>query len=74
MRVSSDDGVWVKHVVTVEDNSCKIFKIDLMYNTGTWRHDLEIVKGLGAPLKELETFSIPGKFKYLVLFYAVSRS
>ena len=45
-----------------------------MDNAGARRYNLEIVKGLGAPLKELEAFSIPGKFELLVLFCGIGRS
>lgn len=33
VRVSTDDGIWVEHVVAVEDDGCKVFKVDLMDNT-----------------------------------------
>lgn len=66
VRVSADNGVGVEHVVAVEDNTGEILEVDLMDNTRAWRNNLEIVEGLGAPLKELESFPISGELELLV--------
>jgi len=65
--ISSDNRVVVEEAITSEDDSCKIFEIDLMDNTGAWWDDLEVVEGSGTPLQELESFSISIEFNDLVL-------
>ncbi len=46
VRVGTDDRVWVEHVLAVEDNTCKVLKIDLMDNTRARGDDLEVVESL----------------------------
>ena len=50
----------------VEDNAGEVFKVDLMDNTGAWGNNLEVVEGFGAPLEELEAFSVSREFKLFV--------
>ena len=66
MRVSSHDRVRIEHVVAVEDDTSQVLKVDLVDDTGTWWNDLEIVEGLGAPLKELEALAVPLELQLLV--------
>ena len=45
-----------------------------MDNTRAGWYNLEVVEGLGAPLKELEALSVSGKFKKLILLLGIGGS
>ena len=66
MRVSSNNGVWVEHVVAVENDTSEVLKVDLMDDTRAGRNDLEVVKSLGSPLEELEALTVTLEFELLV--------
>jgi hypothetical protein len=66
VRVGTNNGAVVKEAISLHDNSGKILKVDLMDNTGAWWDDLEVVEGRGAPLQELESFSISLEFNDLI--------
>ena len=67
MGVRADNGVWVEHVIAVEDNAGKVLQVHLMDNTRTWRHDLEVIEGFGTPFEELEALTISMEFELFVL-------
>ena len=67
VRVCADDGVWVQHVVAVEDDTGEVLQVHLMDNTGAGWDNLEIVEGLGAPLEELEALAVTLELELFVL-------
>ena len=64
--VGADDGVGVEKAVAVKDDTREVLEIDLVNDTRAWRYDLEVVEGLGAPLKELESLTVTRELKLLV--------
>jgi len=64
--VSANDRVGVEHIILVENNTCEVFEVDLMDNTGAWGNNLEVVEGFGAPFEELESFSVAREFKLFI--------
>ena len=74
MRVSSDDRVWVEHVVSVEDNTGKVFEVNLMNDSRAWWHNFEVIKCLGSPLEELESLTVSSEFEEFVLLFGVGSS
>jgi hypothetical protein len=71
VRVSTDDGIGVEHVLTVHNNASEVLKVDLMDDTGAWGNDLEVVEGLRAPLKELEALAVTFEFHLFVEFGSI---
>jgi hypothetical protein len=70
--VSTDDGVGVEEAVLVENDTREVLKVDLMDDTGAGRHNLEVVEGLGAPLKELESLAVALELEALVLVASIA--
>jgi hypothetical protein len=66
VRIGSNDGVGVEHVVSVHDNTSEVLEVDLMDDTRTGRDNLEVVEGLGSPLQELEALSVSLEFHLFV--------
>merc|ERR1712166_1113311 len=58
MRIGTDNGVGVEHIIFFKNNTCEPLKIDLMNNTVAWRYNSEIVKGLLTPLEERKSLLI----------------
>jgi len=69
--ISSNNRVWVKKSVLVEHYSGKVLKVDLMDNTTSWWDNFEVVKSLGSPLQEFESFVVSLELK---LFVSLSSS
>jgi hypothetical protein len=74
MRVSAHNWVWVEHAVVVENHSCQVLQVNLVDYAWAWWHDFEVVKGLGTPLEELESFLVSIKFKSLIDFSSILSS
>jgi hypothetical protein len=66
VRVSSDDGVRIEHVVLVKADTSEVLKVDLMDNTRARGYNLEVVEGFGAPLEELEALTVASELEFLV--------
>lgn len=74
MRIGTNDGVGVEHIVLVENNTREVLEIDLMDDTRARRHDLEVVESLGAPLEELEAFAVTSELETLVCFTGIANA
>jgi len=72
--VSSDKGIRVEGSVAIEDDSGKIFKIDLMDDTRSGRNNQEVVEGILSPLQEFESFVVSLEFHLFVLFKGIGGS
>jgi len=72
--VGADDGVGVEEAVAVKDDTREVLEIDLVNDTRAWRYDLEVVEGLGAPLEELESLTVPGELEALILVSGISNT
>lgn len=50
----------------VEDDTREVLKVDLVHDTATGRHNLEVIEGLATPFEELEALAIALEFHLLV--------
>ena len=63
VAISADQAIRIGHETAVFppllDDLCQILQVDLVYDTGGWRHDAEVVERLLTPLQELVTLTVP---------------
>ena len=63
VRVCTNEGIWVCNLVAVLVSVCpyglrKVFKVNLVTDTGSRRYNAEVVKGALTPFKECVTFHV----------------
>ena len=72
VRISSHNGVWVKHAVLLEDDSGEPLKVDLMDDTVAGWDNTEVAESRLSPLEEGESLLVALKLDGLVLILGVS--
>ena len=55
----------------VDDDARKVLEVDLVHDTGTWRHDAEVLERLASPLDELEALLVALHLERLVLLHSL---
>mmetsp|Transcript_413 Transcript_413/g.467 ORF Transcript_413/g.467 Transcript_413/m.467 type:complete len:363 (-) Transcript_413:119-1207(-) len=67
VTVSTDQGIGIQEVFVIENNSGKIFQVDLMDDTRSGRNDQEVIESVLAPFQEFESLIVSIEFDFFVL-------
>ena len=74
MRIRSDKRVRVIDITCVQDTLGKVFKVDLMDDADSRRHDFESIESLHAPFEKLITFTVASEFLVKITIHRIRTS